>query len=435
MYDTMEVFGRRRQRVLDAIDGVALVPSAPVTLRNNDVEHEYRQDSDLYYLTGFEEPESLLLLTTAHPEHRSVLFVRPRDRDREVWDGARAGVEGARERVAVDATYSIEQLDERLHGYLAGAKSLHYELGKQPSLDRRVVDAIAKARGRGRSPKPWPTTIHHPETLWHEMRLRKDAHELGKMRKAAAITAEAHIEAMARTCPGQYEYEVEALFRGIFRRHGCERVAYAPIVGSGPNATVLHYHANNRRFDDGELMLIDAGCEYDYYACDVTRTFPVSGHFDDNQRRLYEVVLDAQLAAIEETKPGSTVERIHDVCLRRLVEGMRGIGLLEGEVDELIESEKYRRYYMHRTSHWLGMDVHDVGAYFVDGEARPLEAGMVLTIEPGLYVSSDDDLVAAELRGTGIRIEDDILVTESGCEVLTAAIPKTVDEVEAACRG
>ena len=431
----MELFAKRRQRVLDAIDGVAVVPSAPVTLRNNDVEHEYRQASDLFYLTGFDEPEAVLLLSTVHPEHRSVLFVRPRDREREVWDGARAGVEGAKERCGVDATFPIAELKDRLGDYVAGASNLYYELGHQPDFDRLVLDAIGKARGRGRNPKPWPTTIQHPETVWHEMRLLKDDDELDQMRRAVAITGEAHLAAMRAAAPGKHEYEIEALFREIFRRNGSERAAYAPIIGAGPNATVLHYRANNRRMEDGELLLIDAGCEYGYYAADVTRTFPVNGKFSEPQRKIYEAVLAAQDAAIEATKPGATVESIHRVTIEALTEGMVSVGLLSGEVSELLETEAFRRYYMHRTSHWLGMDVHDVGAYFVDGKPRPLAPGMVLTIEPGIYVSADDDEAPEEYRGIGVRIEDDVLVTDGGHEILSASIPKAVDDVERACRG
>lgn len=430
----MPPFATRRLRVLEAIDGVAILAAAPVTIRNNDVEHDYRQDSDLHYLTGFDEPEAVLILTTVHDEHRSVLFVRPRDPEREVWDGARAGVDGAKELCGVDATFEIRELGKLLPKYLEGASNLYYELGLSPGLDKRVLGAIGRVRGRGRNRKAWPASIVHPDQLWHEMRLVKDEHELQAMRTAADITAEAHRKAMTVAEPGMHEYEVEAVFREVFRRRGAERAAYGPIVGSGPNATVLHYRANRRKMEDGDLLLIDAGCEYDYYASDVTRTFPVSGSFSEPQRRVYEVVLAAQEAAIEATAPGATIEGIHDVTRRKLVEGMVELGLLEGDVDTLIEEETFKRYYMHRTSHWLGMDVHDVGGYFVDGEPRKLTPGMVLTIEPGIYISAEDDQAPEALRGIGVRIEDDILVTEAGCENLTAAIPKTVDEVEAACR-
>ncbi len=431
----MEPFATRRNRVLERIEGVAVIPAAPVTIRNNDVEHEYRQDSDFFYFTGFDEPESVLILTTVHPEHRAVMFVRPRDPEREVWDGARAGVEQAKERCGVDATFPIAELDERIGRYIAGAENLYFELGKRPDLDGKLLGAISTARGRGRNVKPWPKSIHHPEPIWHEMRLFKDEVELEAMRRASAITAEAHAVAMRLAEPGRNEYEVEASMREVFRRHGSERPAYTPIIGSGPNATVLHYHANNRRLEDGDLLLVDAGCEYGYYAADVTRTFPVNGKFSEPQRRVYEAVLAAQHAALEATRPGSTIEKIHEACLHALVDGMIAIGLLTGTREENLESEKYRRFFMHRTSHWLGMDVHDVGAYFVDGAARPLEPGMVLTVEPGIYVGREDDVAPAEYRGIGVRIEDDLLITALGHENLSAAIPKAADDVERACRG
>jgi Xaa-Pro aminopeptidase len=431
----MDLYAERRRRVLQQMDGVAIVPAAPVTIRNNDVEHEYRQDSDFHYLTGFDEPEAVLLLSTVHPEHSSVLFVRPRDPEREVWDGARAGVDGARARCGVDAAYAIAELGHKLPEYLSGAVTLYYELGKRRRMDERVLSAIARARGKGRSPKPWPTVIRHPEPLWHEMRLFKDAEELACMRKAAAITTEAHVGAMRLAAPGRHEYEIEAHFREVFRRHGSERSAYTPIVGSGPNATILHYNANNRRLEEGELLLIDAGCEYGYYASDVTRTFPVSGRYSEAQRAVYDIVLEAQLRAIDEARAGSTLDDVHAASLRSLVEGMIRIGLVEGGLDEAIEKEAYKRYFMHRTSHWLGMDVHDVGAYFVDGKPRPLAAGMVITIEPGIYVAADDDKAPRALCGIGVRIEDDILITEGDPDVLTSAVPKTPEDVERACQG
>jgi len=431
----MDRFVERRRRLLERIDGVAIIAAAPVALRNNDVEYDYRPDSDLVYFTGFEEPESVLVLSTVHAEHRAVLFVRDRDAERELWDGVRVGVEGVVEACGVDAAYAIGELAERLPTYLSGASRLYYELGKCTDLDPVVLAAIREARGKGRAPTLWPQSILHPEPYWHEQRLVKDEAEIAALRRAIAITAEAHEAVMAQAEPGIWEYQIEAELGAVFRRHGSPRVAYASIVGSGPNATVLHYHANDRQVQTGELVLVDAGCELDYIAADVTRTFPVDGTYSDPQRRVYEVVLAAQLAAIEETRPGATIESIHARCLDHLVDGMKDLGLLEGEREAIIQSEAYRRYYMHRTSHWLGMDVHDVGAYFVAGEPRKLAPGMVLTIEPGIYVAADDEKAPAELRGIGVRIEDDILVTAKGAEVLSAAIPKTIDEVEQACRG
>ncbi|MBM4359394.1 MAG: aminopeptidase P N-terminal domain-containing protein [Deltaproteobacteria bacterium] len=428
------MFADRRGRLLEAIRGVAIVASAPVTIRNNDVEHEYRQDSDMQYLTGFEEPDSVLVLSRVHPEHRAVLFLRERDKEREQWDGFRLGVEGAVEKLGVDAAFPIGELRKRLPEYLTGAPELVYELGKRPDLDAIVLAAINQVRARGRAVKPWPRSLVHPDGPLHELRLIKSEAELDRMRRAAAISAEAHHEAMRRAGPGRDEYEIDALLRHVFRSGGAAREAYPPIVGSGVNATVLHYRENRRRMEDGDLLLLDAGCEYEHYAADITRTFPVNGRFSPAQRAVYQAVLDAQLAAIEETKPGSTIERVHQVALHTLIVGMLRIGLLSGTVDSVLADESYKRFYMHRTSHWLGMDVHDVGAYFVGGEPRAFVPGVVLTIEPGIYVSAHDDEVAPEFRGLGVRIEDDVLVTASGHEVMTAAAPKTIDEIERACQ-
>ncbi|MBM4376976.1 MAG: aminopeptidase P N-terminal domain-containing protein [Deltaproteobacteria bacterium] len=428
------MFADRRRRVLEAIRGVAIVAAAPVTIRNNDVEHEYRQDSDMQYLTGFEEPDSVLILSRVHPEHRAVLFLRPRDREREQWDGYRLGIDDAKERLGVDAAFPIAELRKRLPEYLSGADELVYELGKWRDLDAQVLASVTQARGRGRSSKPWPRSIVHPDGIWHELRFVKDADELAKLRRAATISAEAHVAAMREAAPGRHEYEIDAVLREAFRRGGASREAYPPIVGSGVNATILHYRENRRRMEEGDLLLIDAGCEYDYYAADITRTFPVNGTFSAPQRAVYEAVLASQLAAIEATRPGANIEKVHEVALHTLIDGMLSVGLLRGSRAEALETESYKRFYMHRTSHWLGMDVHDVGSYFIDGAPRPFVPGAVLTIEPGIYISADDDTVAPAFRGIGIRIEDDVLVTADGHEVLTAATPKTVEEIERACR-
>lgn len=431
----MEIFAERRKHLLEQLDGVAIIASAPVAIRNNDTEHAFRQDSDLFYFTGFEEPSCVLLLTTVHSEHRSVLFARPRDPEREVWDGARAGVEGALERFGVDAAYPIGELGERLPDYLMGAVSVHYQFGHRPVLDQHVLGAITRTRSRARSPRPRPTRLIHPEDGWHDTRMRKTATELSTMRRAAAISAEAHLAAMKAARPGQHEYELEALFRELFLRRGSPRVAYEPIVASGGNATVLHHVSNRRQIQPGDLVLIDAGCELDYYASDITRTFPVDGRFTAPQREIYEVVLDAQRAAIDASRPGVTLDGLHDITVRRLVDGMIRLGLLQGDAEQLIETDAYKRYYMHRTSHWLGMDVHDVGAYYLDGHPRPLEPGMVFTIEPGLYVSSGDSEAPERYRGIGVRIEDDVVITSEGHENLTAAVPTDAQEVEQACQG
>lgn len=430
----MKLHAARRNQLLETLGhGVVVLPAAPLFIRNNDVEHEYRQDSDLYYLTGFDEPESVAILTTDHPEHRFVLFVRPRDPSREIWDGPRAGVEGALAHFGADAAFSIDELDERLPDYLQNHESVVYRLGRDRSFDERLHRALDKTRARGRTGSTWPTSIVNPEALIHEMRLIKSEAEIELMREAADITKEAHLGAMRLSRPGLYEYEVEALFREVFRRRGAERVAYAPIVGSGPNATILHYRQNDREMQDGDLLLVDAGCEYGYYAADVTRTWPVSGKFTEPQRKIYEIVLEAQKASIENVRPGKTLDDIHRASVEVIVDGLLALGLLEGERERVLEEQLYRPFYMHRTSHWLGMDVHDVGFYFRDGSPRPLEAGMVITIEPGIYIAETNEDVPAEYRGIGVRIEDDIVVTEDGYLNLTGDIPREVSDIERVC--
>ncbi len=430
----MSEFAARRKQLLEAMgDGVAVFPSAPLALRNRDVGHPYRQDSDLYYLSGLDEPESLLLLTNQHEEHQVVLFVRPRKREREIWDGPRAGVEGAVADFGADVAFPIEELPERLPDYLGNVERLHYRLAQNDEADSRVFDCLKLLRSGGRRGVTAPEAIIDSSVHLHEMRLRKSSAEVATMRQAAAITREAHLRAMKLASPGMHEYEIDAELLHIFRKHGSERPAYESIVGSGPNATILHYRAGDRVFNDGELLLIDAGCEFDYYASDVTRTFPVSGKFSPEQRAIYEIVLRAQRASIDAVKPGVTLDEVHQVAVRSISEGLVDIGLLEGDLDSLIEEKKYEPFYMHRTSHWLGMDVHDVGHYYVDGAQRPLEPDFVLTVEPGIYIATDAADLNERWRGIGVRIEDDVLVTEAGADVLTGGIPKAIDEVEAAC--
>jgi Xaa-Pro aminopeptidase len=433
-----ETYSRRRAALLDAMAAaspaaVAVIPAAPVYTRNNDVEHEYRQDSDFFYLTGFDEPESVAVLDAV--ERKFTLFVRPRDKDREVWDGPRAGVDGAKALHGADEAFVVSELDEKLPSYLQNHRRVYYRLGVSRKFDDRVLGALDRVRGKQRTGVTAPSELVEPGGIVHEMRLRKAPAELEAMRTAGRITREAHELAMRRTKPGMHEYEVEALLLDTFRRHGSERAAYGSIVGSGPNACVLHYRKNDRRIDGGELLLIDAGCEYGYYASDVTRTFPVGKDFSREQQAIYELVLQAQLQGIEATRPGATLDEIHKLSVDIITRGLVGLGLLKGEVEKRIETEAYKRFFMHRTSHWLGMDVHDVGAYFEGGKARKLEPGMVLTVEPGIYIAPDDDTVPAAWRGIGVRIEDDVLVTTSAPEVLTAGIPKTVDEVRRACAG
>jgi Xaa-Pro aminopeptidase len=430
-----ESFARRREAFFDAMSeaspsAVAVVPAAPVFVRNNDVEHEYRQDSDFFYLTGLDEPESVALLDAR--ERKMVLLVRPRDPDREVWDGPRAGIDGAKARYGADEAFVVAELDERLQAALQNRRRVYYRLGKNRKFDDRVLGVIDRLRSRPRATAAAPSEIVDTADILHEMRLHKAPAEIETMRTAVAITREAHELAMRRARPGMYEYEIEALLLDTFRRRGSERPAYGSIVGSGPNACVLHHRKNDRLIDSGDLLLIDAGCEYGYYASDVTRTFPVGRDFSREQQAIYELVLQAQLEGIEATRTGATLDDIHRRCVDVITRGLVRLGLLSGEAEKLIETEGYKRFFMHRTSHWLGMDVHDVGAYFTDGSPRRLEPGMVLTVEPGIYIGPGDDTVPPEWRGIGVRIEDDVLVGVSGPEVLTAGIPKTVDELRAA---
>jgi Xaa-Pro aminopeptidase len=429
---------RRRAAFIDAMakadpDSIAVFPSAPVCIRNNDVEHEYRQDSDFFYLTGFDEPESVLVLQTR--ERKATMFVRKRDPEREVWDGPRAGTEGAKRDFGADEAFTIDKLAEELPKLLTNQRRLYYRIGRDRAFDDRVLAALDATRAKARTGISWPTEIADPSAVLHEMRLLKGPEELETMRRAAEITRDAHLRAMAAAKPGMHEFEIEALILETFRRRGAERPAYGSIVGSGANATVLHYRKNDRKMQDGDLLLVDAGCEFGYYASDVTRTFPVNGTFTREQQAIYELVLEAQLASIEKTRVGATLDDIHKASVETLTRGLVRLGLLSGDVSELIAKEAFKPFYMHRTSHWLGMDVHDVGRYFVGGQHRPLEPGIVLTIEPGLYIGAEESRVPPEWRGIGVRIEDDIVVTADGPMNLTKDIPKTVPDVLAACAG
>jgi Xaa-Pro aminopeptidase len=431
MYQESE-FKERRERVLAAIHpGVLVISAAPLAIRNNDVEHEYRQDSDFFYLTGFDEPESVLVLNS-QGEQRFTMFVRARDPEREVWDGARAGVEGAVGEFGADVAFTIADLASKLPDAIQNTERVFYRLGKNRSFDDTLLAALDRVRGRARLGVTCPSTIVDSATVVHESRLKKSALELAAMQRAVDITRDAHLAAMAGAAPGMFEYEVEAILRGIFRRFGSERPAYSPIVGSGPNATVLHYRRNDRRMQAGDLLLIDAGCEFDYYAADVTRTFPVSGTFTPAQRAIYQLVLDAQLASIEATRAGCTFDDVHARSVEVITRGLCELGIIEGPLDTAISELRYKPYFMHKTSHYLGMDVHDVGAYFIAGKPRPLSAGMVITVEPGIYIAHNA-AVPVEYRGIGVRIEDDVLVTEGEPRVLSEAIPKRVDDIERVC--
>jgi Xaa-Pro aminopeptidase len=421
----------RRKRFVEKMGkGVAIFPSAPVFIRNRDVEHPYRQDSDFYYLTGFDEPESWLVLDARSTVPTTILFLRPKDEAREIWDGRRLGVDAAPSTLAVDEARSIDAFRGCVADFLEDAGTLYFGFGKHRAYDDLVLAAIEEVRGRARKKVEPPRAIVDPDVILHEHRLHKSEEELEIMRRASRITDEAHRAAMRIAAPGRYEYELEAEITRVFRARGAERPAYETIVGSGPNATILHHRKNDRRIEDGDLVLIDAGCELDYYASDVTRTFPANGRFTPAQRRVYETVLSAQAAAIRAVAPGATLDTIHRAAVEVLVGGLLEMGLLSGDHAEIVKDGSYSKFYMHRTSHFLGMDVHDVGVYHVDKAPRPLEPGMVITVEPGLYIGENAD-VDETYRGIGVRIEDDVVVTADGCENLTAHIPKNPDEVEA----
>ncbi len=426
-----------RQAYMEAIGdrAVAVVHSNPEASRNSDVIYPFRQSSDMFYLTGFTEPEATLILRPGAETEKVVLFVRPRDPEQETWNGRRAGVAGAVDTFGVEVAYPVEELDKRLPDLIANHDDLYYSIGDDPDFDRKITAIIARQRGAERRGQRPPRRIVDPREVLHEQRLRKSEVELELMRRAAEISAEAHRAAMKAAGAGVPEYQIEALIDFTFRHHGGFGPAYPTIVGGGDNGTILHYIENASPLADGDLVLIDAGCEYQFYAADITRTFPVSGRFTPAQRRCYELVLRVEEAAIEMVRPGANISDIHERCVEMLTEGMVELGLLEGPAADRIEDASYKRFYPHRTSHWLGMDVHDVGYYAPDGTPRPLEPGMVFTIEPGLYIPAATEDVPEQYRGIGIRIEDDVLVTADGCDILTAAAPKQVADVEAACRG
>jgi Xaa-Pro aminopeptidase len=427
------MFESRREEFLKAIrPGVAILPSPPAPVKSNDVEHEYHQDSDLYYLTGFEEPGTVAVFLPGHAEHPFVLFVRPRDRELEIWNGRRAGPEGAVRDFGAKAAFPIDQLVAKLPELILNSSRIYYRMGRDPEMDRVVLGAMDEARRRTRKGGTPPGEIVDPTSLLHESRLLKSAEEIALLRKACEITCEAHTAAMRICRPGVHEYELEAEIEAVFRRRGSAGPGYPSIVGRGANATILHYIANTDRVGERDLVLVDAGCEWRYYNADVTRTFPASGRFSREQRELYDLVLEAQLAAIAEVRPGVPYENMHKTAVRVLSEGFVKLGLLSGDPGEIVETERFRRFYPHGTGHWLGLDVHDAGLYKLGDVSRPLAAGMVLTVEPGIYVQPDDLEAPEKYRGLGIRIEDDVLVTASGCDVLTAGAPKTAQEVEAA---
>ncbi len=433
---TMDVYAARRREFMNRIGprAVALLAGRSTTHRNSDVEHRFRQPSDLLFLTGFPEPDTWAVLAPGR-DKPFTLFVRPRDRDREIWTGRRAGVEGAVERFGADQAFPSDRLKDELPKLLDGADEVLCVPGEDRHADEVVSGALAHLRAAERRGMRAPTTITDLRVSLHEQRLVKDAAALATLERAAAVTFTAHTAAMRAARDGVMEYEIEALIDYTFRRHG-GFPGYGTICGGGDNATILHYVDHDRALKKGELLLVDAGCEVDGFTADVTRTYPIGARFSPAQRRLYELVLETEKACVAAVRPGETVEGIHAMAVERLTEGMVRLGLLSGEPKALVESGAYKRFYMHRTSHWLGLDVHDVGAYTVEGKPRPLAPGMVLTVEPGLYVAADAEDVPDEYRGLGVRIEDDVLVIEPkpggiAHRVLTAAVPKEIEELEA----
>jgi Xaa-Pro aminopeptidase len=424
-------YAERRAELMRRIgpDGALVLASPPEHLRNGDTHFKFRQDSDILYLTGFEEPGAVVVIRPGHATMRFVLFVRPRDPAEETWTGRRAGVEGAVRDFHADAAFVAGELDAKLAEILAGAAEIHYPFGREPALDAAVARLLGRLRVAERRGTRAPVRLVDARVTLHEMRLIKSPQEVTIQRRAAEITAEAHIAAMLAARDAASEHEIEALVDYTFRKNGGTGPGYPTIVGGGANATILHYVENRAPLVRGQLLLIDAGCEIDGYTADVTRTSPIGAKFSTAQRRLYEAVLETQIAAIEAVKPGATLDAIHKQVVEQLTGHMVSLGLLTGEVPALIEAGAHKQFYMHRTSHWLGMDVHDVGFYSEGGAARPLVPGMVLTIEPGLYVAADAQ-VPPEFRGLGVRIEDDILVTSDGYDNLTAATPKSVADIE-----
>ncbi|MCD8521707.1 MAG: Xaa-Pro aminopeptidase [Saccharospirillaceae bacterium] len=434
--DPREYAKRRRQLMeLMSPNSIAIVPSAPVTVRNRDVEHPFRQDSDFYYLSGFAEEHAVLVLIPGREHGEYVLFCQEKIKEQEIWTGRRVGPEAAPEVLGCDDAFPISDIDDILPGLIEGKDRIYASLGVSPNFDNQLMQWVNHIKTQVRNGATPPHEFSALDHLLHDQRLIKSPAEIKVMQKAADISAEAHTRAMQMVRPGMFEFELEAEIMRTFIAAGSRWPAYPSIVGAGENACILHYTHNNMMINDGDLILIDAGCELDYYAADITRTFPANGKFSAEQKAMYQLVLDAQYAAIEQIKAGNHWNQPHEAAVRVLVEGLVQHGLLSGDVDELIENQEYRQFYMHKTGHWLGMDVHDVGEYRIGGEWRILEEGMVMTVEPGLYISPDDETVDAKWRGIGIRIEDDVVVTKNGCKVLTAAVVKEIDDIEALMAG
>jgi Xaa-Pro aminopeptidase len=427
-----EEFARRRRQLMRLMgrDSIAVLPAAPVRHRNGDVEYAYRQDSDFFYLTGFAEPESVAVLIPGREQAEYVLFVRERDPEREMWDGRRAGPEGATRDFGADDAFPICDIDDILPGLLENRTRVFYTMGLHPEFDQRMIGWVNGLRAQAKHGKHPPHEIVALDHVLHDMRLYKSRVELELMRESARIAAAAHVRAMRHCRPGRNEYELMAELVHEFRLHNAD-TSYQPIVGGGPNSCILHYRENDQPLRDGDLLLIDAGCEYQYYASDITRTFPVNGRFTREQRAVYDIVLEANRAAIAKVRPGNDWNAPHEAAVQVITQGLVKLGLLKGRVASLIRDGAYRRFFMHRTGHWLGMDVHDVGDYKIGDQWRVLEPGMVFTIEPGIYIPAGSRGVSRRFWNIGVRIEDDVVVTRDGAEVLTHGVPKDPDEIEA----
>ncbi len=421
------IYSERRARFVAQLgEGVAIFPGGHLVRRVNDVDHVFRQRSDLLYLTGFDHPNAVAVIS----QRGLVLFVEPRDRDAETWHGRRPGVDGAIEQFGADTAYPVSELRRRLPDLLQNLPRLFHRFGEDVELDRAIVETLAELRSKGRTGITAPNEISDPHVILDEMRLRKDAHELTLMRHAAEISHDAHRAAARAASPGGYEFELEAELAYVFRKRGGAGAAYPSIVAAGENATILHYTENTGLLREGELVLIDAGVEFGGYASDVTRTYPIGGRFQQPHADVYQAVLAAQRATLEAVRPGTSLRELHDVAVRSLSQSLIDLGALTCSLDQAIADELYKRFYMHGTGHFLGLDVHDVGSHRVEGKPRPLEPGMVFTVEPGLYFRPDEPDCPAELRGIGVRIEDDVVIVDDGYEVLTRSIPKEPSAVE-----
>ena len=427
-------FQDRRDRLAEAMgpNSIAIIETSQEAMRNRDADYKYRTDSSFFYLTGFAEPEAVAVIETSEngEEYTYSLFCRERNREMEIWNGYRAGVDGAVDDYDADEAYAIDLLDEEIIEKLLNKEKLFYRIGQRAEFDARVAKWIVEANGESRKGTTAPAQLIQLDRIVDEMRLHKDAEEIQLMQIASDISAEAHTQAMKAVRPGMMEYALEAELNYIFGKNGCVP-SYNSIVGGGENGCILHYVENNKELKDGDLVLIDAACEYEFYASDITRTFPVNGKFSPEQKALYQVVLDAQIAAIEAVRIGNSYKEPHHVAVRILVQGLLNLGIMQGDIEEIIEKESFRQFYMHGTGHWLGMDVHDVGSYKQDGEWRTYQEGMVVTVEPGLYIAPDDETVDVKWRGIGIRIEDDIVATKNGPLNLTSKVVKTVEDIEA----